>query len=197
MNNNIKTNMNKKKLGLAVLIIVVLILVIVLSLNATKTNPTTKKNTQNSATNQAQNSQTPPIPTATSNIPVGPSIISSSSEVVASLSSLPGSEAAPKQEVVAADKIPSASIKLSVSESGFSPKSFTIKAGQKTSIAITNNSTSTHVFIFPNASLMGLQTMVSPGETKVTTFTAPNVGTYPFRDDIPSFRQNTGNMIVN
>lgn len=191
-----KISMNKKTLGLAVLIIVVLILVIVLSLNATKNNPTVKKDIQGMPTGQTQNNQTPSNLETGTTTPVVPSTVSSNPEVAAALSSIPGSEAAPKQEVVAADKIPSASIKLSVSESGFTPKDFTIKASQKTFLAITNTGSSAHVFIFPNVALMGLQTMVLPGETKVTTFIAPDAGTYQFRDDIPNFRQNTGEMIV-
>lgn len=128
--------------------------------------------------------------------PVNPTVTSNNPAVIASLSSMPGSPEAPKQEIVAADKIPAAAIKLSVSDSGFSPKEFTIKSGQEVSLAITAVGSSTHVFIFPIASLMGLQTMVSNEETKVITFTAPDPGQYGFRDDIPSFRMNTGTMIV-
>lgn len=128
--------------------------------------------------------------------PVNPTVTSNNPAVIASLSSMPGSPEAPKQEVVAADKIPATAIKLSVSDSGFSPKEFTIKSGQEVSLAITAVGSSTHVFIFPIASLMGLQTMVSNEETKVITFTAPDPGQYGFRDDIPSFRMNTGTMIV-
>lgn len=128
--------------------------------------------------------------------PVNPTVTSQNPAVTAALSSMPGTNEAPKQEVVAADKIPAAAIKLSVSDSGFSPKEFTIKSGQEVSLAITAVGSSTHVFIFPIASLMGLQTMVSNQETKVITFTAPDAGSYGFRDDIPNFRQNTGTMIV-
>lgn len=191
--------MNKKTLVLAGIVIVVLVLVIVLSQNA-KTTPTAKNTNQGNLTSQNQASQPNSDVTTdvtTSETPaVSPTVVSSNPVVAATLSSMPGSDAAPKQEVVTADKIPAAAIKLSVSDTGFSPKDFTIKAGQQVSLAITGVGSSTHVFIFPMASLMGLQTMVSGGETKVITFTAPNAGTYTFRDDIPTFRQNTGNMIV-
>ena len=191
--------MNKKTLVLAGIVVVVLVLVIVLSQN-TKTTPTAKNTNQGVPASQNQvNQATSDVTTdvVTSDAPVNnPAAVSSIPEVAATLSSMPGSDAAPKQEVVAADKIPAAAIKLSVSDTGFSPKDFTIKAGQQVSLAITGVGSSTHVFIFPMASLMGLQTMVSGGETKVITFTAPNAGNYTFRDDIPMFRANTGTMIV-
>ena len=112
------------------------------------------------------------------------------------LSAFPGSAEAPKQTVVTADKIPTDAIKLAVSASGFSPSSFSVKAGQSVILAISSTDTNTHVFIFPTAALMGLTTMVSGGETKTISFTAPAAGTYSFRDDIPSYRSNTGTMIV-
>jgi heme/copper-type cytochrome/quinol oxidase subunit 2 len=195
MNNNTKKTMNKKTLGLAVLVIVVLVLVIVLSLNTNKT--TNKTANQKNQANQSQtNTPEASNPVATVTEQINPGAVSASPVVAAALSSMPGSENAPKQEVVKDDKIPAKAIKLSVSESGFTPKEFTVSSGQEVSLAISNTGNSTHVFIFPMASLMGLQTMVSAGETKVTTFTAPNAGTYTFRDDIPNFRQNVGNMIV-
>ena len=112
------------------------------------------------------------------------------------LGAMPGSAEAPKQELVAADKIPAKAIKLSVSSAGFSPKEFSIKAGEEVSLALTSTGTSSHVFLFPSASFMSLTMMVSNNETKVITFTAPDAGTYEFRDDIPEFRMNTGKMIV-
>ena len=212
-------NMNKKvnKILLAVVIIVVaLILVIIFTLNSStpstgslaNQNNTIKVNDLNNSANQNQlnsNEVVPSenIPTGTStisNVPaptaINPTVTSENPAVTAALSSLPGSDAAPKQAVIKAEEIPSAAIKLSVSDSGFTPKEFTIKAGQQVSLAITAVGSSTHVFIFPMASLMGLQTMVSNQETKMITFTAPNAGTYTFRDDIPGFRENTGSMIV-
>ncbi len=128
--------------------------------------------------------------------PTNPSVTSNNPTVLSSLSSMPGTSEAPKQEVIAADKIPGEALKLTVSDAGFSPKEFTIQAGQKVSLAITSLDMNTHVFIFPNAALMGLQTMVLGQETKLLTFTAPDPGIYEFRDDIPNLRANTGKMII-
>ena len=206
--------MNKKvnKILLAVVIIVVaLILVIILALNpkvpstgsTANQNNTIKVNdlTDSANQNQVDSNETIPAGSITAGISttptaINPIVTSENPAVTAALSSMPGSNEAPKQVVVKAEEIPSAAIKLSISDSGFTPKEFTIKAGQQVSLAITAVGSSTHVFIFPMASLMGLQTMVSNQETKLITFTAPNAGTYTFRDDIPDFRQNTGAMIV-
>lgn len=115
---------------------------------------------------------------------------------IKALAVMPGSPEAPKQEVVETSKISDEAIKLTVSDTGFEPKEFTIQAGQKVSLAVTASGDNTHVFIFPNASLMGLTMMVSNNETKVISFTAPAAGTYEFRDDIPTYRDNVGTMIV-
>lgn len=190
--------MNKKAIILTVIVVVLLAIVIVLALNANKIKPANTNQgtpTVQNPTNQPSGSI--PLGNASATQAVSPATVSSNPEVAASLGSLPGSAEAPKQELVTSTaEIPSAAIKLSVSDTGFKPDTFSIKAGQEVSLALTAIGSSTHVFIFPNASLMGLQIMVSAGETKVLTFTAPNAGSYPFRDDIPSFRQNTGTMIV-
>ena len=214
--------MNKKvnKILLAVVIIVVALILVIIFTLSPKTpstgslanqNNTIKVNDLNNSVNQNQTAPVNPseiapagtAPAGTStlaNVPapttINPTVTSENPAVTAALSSMPGSNEAPKQAVIKAEEIPSAAIKLSVSDSGFTPKEFTIKAGQEVSLAITAVGSSTHVFIFPMASLMGLQTMVSNGETKMITFTAPNAGTYTFRDDIPDFRKNTGSMIV-
>jgi plastocyanin len=112
------------------------------------------------------------------------------------LAVMPGSPEAPKQEVVETSKISEEAIKLTVSDSGFEPKEFTIKSGQEVSLAVTSSGDNVHVFLFPNASLMGLTMMVSNNETKVINFTAPAAGSYEFRDDIPTYRDNVGTMIV-
>lgn len=216
--------MNKKVnkiLWAVVIIVVALILVIILTLNP-KTPATAPINSDSpSEIIPAENIPSEAVPTAaitnvntpggTSTTPIvvtpatstaptfetiNPPVTTANPAVAAALSSMPGTNEAPKQVVVKAEEIPAAAIKLSVSDSGFTPKEFTIKAGQQVSLAITAVGSSTHVFIFPMASLMGLQTMVSNQETKIITFTAPNVGTYTFRDDIPEFRKNTGAMIV-
>ncbi|MFA6194799.1 MAG: cupredoxin domain-containing protein [Patescibacteria group bacterium] len=113
-----------------------------------------------------------------------------------SLKALPNAPEAPKKELVNNNDIPAAAIRLDISSDGFSPKEFRIKAGAEVVLALAATDGNAHVFIFPNASLMGLTTMVLAGETKIITFTAPAAGSFSFRDDIPGFRENIGTMIV-
>jgi plastocyanin len=92
--------------------------------------------------------------------------------------------------------IPADAIKLEVSATGFNPSQFTIKAGEAATIAFSSTDNSPHIFLFPQANLINLTTMVLGRETKLINFTAPAAGVYNFRDDIPNNRNNTGQMIV-
>lgn len=179
---------NKKNLSIIILaVILVLLLVLVVALksyqpvNPGNTNPSSVKNGA-SGINSSNN------PSASSQI--------SSSTPISPLSVMPGSPEAPKPETVAADKIPVSAINIKISASGFSPDKFIVQAGQPVSLALTSTDNNTHVFVFPNASLMALTVMVRGGETKIIKFNAPATGSYTFRDDIPSYRNNTGIMIV-
>lgn len=116
---------------------------------------------------------------------------------IGDISAMPDSSEAPKQEVVTKEsELPLGAIKLEVSDTGFNPKQFKVLAGKPVTLALTATGANTHVFIFPNSSLMGLTVLIHGGETKTINFVSPAAGTYSFRDDIPTFRQNTGEMIV-
>jgi len=132
-------------------------------------------------------------PPATPAIPLATSVPTT---FTGNLNAMPGSPEAPTQVLIDPKKVPSSAVKISVSDKGFSPKEFTVQAGKPVILALTGTDTNTHVLIFPASSLMSLMLVVSNGATRVVTFTAPVAGTYAFRDDIPSNRANTGNMIV-
>ena len=117
--------------------------------------------------------------------------LSTSTNFTGSLNTLPGSLDAPQQIQVETAQIPVGSVRLEISDSGFSPKEFTVLANQPVTLAIAAQGSNTHVFLFPNAALMGLTMMIAGGETKIINFTAPAPGDYSFRDDIPTFRANT------
>jgi len=196
--------MNKKKLIILGIVALILLAVLIAALSRNQTvmskvNSGSKNITNNSATpsTPAQNGSAPAT-AGTAGTAGGTSLSSSTAPVIVStpLSAMPGSTEAPKQETVEVTKVPSKAIKLSVSNDGFTPKEFTVSAGKSVTLAVTSVGDGTHVFLFPNASLMALTMMVSNGETKVITFDAPAAGTYQFRDDIPSFRANVGTMIV-
>jgi hypothetical protein len=112
------------------------------------------------------------------------------------LNALPGSPEAPKQIEVKTSEIPAQAVKIDITATGFSPKEFRVKEGAAITLALSASDGQTHVFIFPDASLMGLTTMVLGGSIKTLTFNAPKAGSYSFRDDIPQFRANSGVMIV-
>ncbi|MFA6995584.1 MAG: cupredoxin domain-containing protein [Patescibacteria group bacterium] len=207
--------MNKKILTIVVVVaVVILVAILALALN---NNPGLNKN-NTAATDQADNSAVTDL-SNTQAAQVSPGAMprdevkdqaliaenlknktGSLTAVIApsdNLSATPGSPEAPKQEVVTStDKIPAKAIKIQISADGFKPKTFSVNAGQSVTLALTSTDNNAHVFIFPTASLMALTTMVLNGETKTITFNAPAAGTYSFRDDIPSYRSNTGEMIV-
>ncbi|MEI6529787.1 MAG: cupredoxin domain-containing protein [Candidatus Falkowbacteria bacterium] len=188
--------MNNKKLTILIAVVVIILAVILFAVlsnkknavaptnNVIKSNPVVKESA--TATPEVEKVVVPEGVDASTMVPVIPK----------PLSAMPGSAEAPKQVVVETNNIPKSAIKLTLSDTGFTPKEFTVSAGQKVSLAISSESNSTHVFIFPNAALMALTMMISGGQTRVMEFTAPPAGIYAFRDDIPSFRNNTGTMIV-
>lgn len=190
--------MNNKKVTIMVVLLLLILAVVVFAVMSQKNNGLTASknpkatNVVNEKTNSSQSLSTEKEEA----LPEGVDADTVAPSAPAQLSVMPGSPEAPKQAVIKAEEVPAAAIKLTVSDSGFSPKEFTVQAGQKASLAVTASGDNTHVFIFPNASLMALTMMVSGGETKVMEFTAPAAGTYTFRDDIPTFRNNTGTMIV-
>lgn len=190
--------MNNKKLAILIAVVVLIVAVIAFAFLNNKKGTTTPVNNVPKS-NVPANSKVDTAAPAVADEVVVPEGVDASTmvpAVPATLSVMPGSPEAPKQAVVDVKEIPASTIKLTVSDTGFSPKEFTVSAGQKVSLAITPLGNNTHVFIFPNASLMALTMMVADGETKVIDFVAPSAGSYTFRDDIPSFRNNTGTMIV-
>ncbi len=189
--------MNNKKLTILIAVLVIILVVILFAFLSNKKSPLKSVNTEvqpNTVSSETGAATSSPQTNEASLEGVDISTIEP--VVPAALGELPGSSEAPKQAVVETSNIPVNAVKLSVSDTGFSPKEFTVSAGEKVSLAITSTSNGAHVFIFPNASLMGLTMMVLGGETKLIEFTAPAAGSYAFRDDIPSYRGNTGTMIV-
>lgn len=186
--------MSKKQTIIFVLVVfIVLVAIIALVLKSQMKSGTGVPAT--GQTNAPGQSQTPVSSSVTENASVAPPV--ESIQVAGPvLNALPGSPEAPKQEVVTPDKIPAQAVKMNITASGFSPKTFRVKAGAEITLALTASDGNTHVFLFPNASLMGLTTMVLGGETKTLIFNAPIAGSYPFRDDLPAYRSNTGTMIV-
>lgn len=194
--------MNKKNLIFAIVILAIILAIIIGVVIKTNNdqkiaNQDQSLNNQTNQTNQtAVTENTPADNTASGTNTQSFGTPTAPAAIQADLGMLPGSEGGPKQEVIKAEEIPASALTLKVSDTGFIPAKFTIKAGQKVTLAVTSVGGNSHNFLFLDARLMGINTMVSAGETKTVTFTAPPAGSYSFRDDIPTFRKNTGTMIV-
>lgn len=106
---------------------------------------------------------------------------------------------APQQTLaVAKESLPASVIKLDVSkDGGFTPNSFTVKAGSAVTVSITNKDTASSVtFAFTDPSMVGLVMGAGPSETRAISFNAPTkAGEYQFVDGIPG-HSGTGKMIV-
>ncbi len=200
--------MDKKKLTILIIVILIILAVILIAVfggNKTLNKPTNSNNlgqANNSVASRSADYVPSPAelgnsaPKTSASVQTPQTGSSTAVKINNTLSVMPGSPEAPKQETVDSSKIPDKAIKLSVSESGFTPKEFSVTSGQAVSLAITSVGSGSHVFLFPDATLMALTVMVSNGETKIINFTAPAAGSYLFRDDLPAFRANTGTMIV-
>jgi len=111
----------------------------------------------------------------------------------------PGAPEAPQQTApISVEALPSDSIKLTGSASGFNPNSFSVKAGQLVTLSLTSVDGMTHVFLFDNPSLAAVAIGVGPNETRAITFNAPETGEYAFHCDVPghSARGEKGVMTV-
>lgn len=135
----------------------------------------------------------------------GASAVSSTGQVVTQqgapvkLDATPGTPEAPQQSnPIGANSIPAGAVKLSISAAGFSPNTFSVRAGDPVTITLTSTDSQTHVLLFEDASLAALAVGVGPGETRAITFNAPKAGTYAFHCDVPGHagRGERGTMTV-
>jgi hypothetical protein len=114
-------------------------------------------------------------------------------------SARPGDINAPLESApVDVNKLPSDTVKLSITPLAITPAEFTVNAGQAVSIAVTAVD-SVEVFKFEDSSLLAIAVGLEPKQTRVITFNAPvKLGEYVFYSDFSSHRQNgaVGKMIV-
>lgn len=96
-------------------------------------------------------------------------------------------------------EIPAGAIRIGVSAKGFSPSSFTVKKGEKVTLAVTSEDEWVHVFKFKDPSLKKIALGLAPHQTRIITFYAPQkAGEYEFYCDVPGHQQRgeKGVMIV-
>ena len=215
--NNPSPKMNKKKMMILVAALTVVIIIAVVVLLVTKKGNNTTTAPENQAnegtTTEVTGTDGTPAPAvaleekngAKAQVPGGSLVtkdnkVITSEGVVTQNNAVPASPTAPKQTpVIAKESLPTSVIKLDDSSTGFSPNSFTVKAGAPVTLAVTSADKSTHVFFFDDASLGAVAIGVDPGTTRAITFNAPTkAGEYTFRCDVPGHAQRgeTGKMIV-
>ncbi|HXF44060.1 MAG TPA: cupredoxin domain-containing protein [Candidatus Paceibacterota bacterium] len=132
----------------------------------------------------------PPTPVAPGTSPVtaeGEVITDSGNPV--RLDVTPGTPEAPQQSnPISREILPESAIQIEVSDQGFSPTTFTVKAGEAVTLSLTSVGSQTHVFKFENPSLKAVAIGVGPEETRAITFNAPTAGSYAFYCDVPGHR---------
>lgn len=89
-------------------------------------------------------------------------------------------------------------IKLSVSESGFSPNAFTVKEGVQVVLVLENKGKKTHSFAFKDPIFSPVNISAGPGESRGIQFYALRKGEYVFRCDLPGHEDagEVGTMTV-
>ena len=111
----------------------------------------------------------------------------------------PGSPNAPQQSTPIADtQIPVGSVRLTMREGSFVPKSFTIRKGEEITLAVSSGDDRTHVFMFKDTRLSAVAIGVGPGETRLMKFAVPVAGEFDFFCAVPGHEGagERGRMIV-
>jgi heme/copper-type cytochrome/quinol oxidase subunit 2 len=204
---------NKQKLWILLGVIVVIFLIILVAAQGKKTPQKTGINNQ-AKNEQAKNNPVPPTPgapvvnsalkDAVAVVP-GANLVSKDNKVLtiegdlAQNSATPMSPQAPHQtgpidKGSLSDKV----VKLTITTKGWSPNSFTVKAGEPVSLSVTSGDV-THIFKFDDPSLSAVALGLGDKETRAITFNAPTkAGEYTFHCDVPGHtgRGEVGKMIV-
>ncbi|MFA6995620.1 MAG: cupredoxin domain-containing protein [Patescibacteria group bacterium] len=137
----------------------------------------------------------------------GASLITASNIVVTpqgtpvKLNVAPASFDAPTESApVASSSIPNNAntIKMTISAAGFTPNTFTVKAGQLVNFALTSTDNFSHIWMPDDPALTGTILGVAGMETRMKSWNAPKKGTYPFHCVVPGHaaRGEAGTMIV-
>lgn len=173
--------MKKNILISAIILIVVILVIIAAVLSGRKMSK--EQNGSEKQTNQ-QNTDTVPEEIVADIAAEGEAV--EQEEII-----LPVAE---RQEITG-DTIPKGAIKLTVSNDGFSPSQFTVKAGESIALAITSTDADNfHSFLFlQDPTLALVNATINSGSTQLLKFVAPKAGEYIFQDDQST---NHGTMIV-
>lgn len=188
--------MNKKKLiTLIIVLLVAVILVVVILMNPkTPTKPQTEKNNVTPVANLDNSSESESSNTLSgkTELITGDESVEVFSEV---LDVTPIIAEAPREDILENSKQELKTVNLAISETGFSPKTFTVKTGQVITLNLGVTDENTHAFNFTNVELIASDVTVTAGYSLGFNIVAPlEAGTYTFHDAL--FPENTGKMIV-
>lgn len=101
----------------------------------------------------------------------------------------------PEEVLEATAEAGSKTVNLKVSETGFSPSEFKVKAGQVITLNLGSIDESAHAFAFVEEGLLSSSVMVTAGYSLGFSFVAPSeTGVINFYDE--KFPENKGRMIV-
>jgi len=108
-------------------------------------------------------------------------------------------EAPQRTDISNPDVLPPEAIKLTVSNQGFNPAQFEVKAGQVVTLGLSTTD-GVHTIVFDDPSLQAIRLNVNPEAARAITFNAPTeAGEYSFYCDVPGHREDngeTGVMVV-
>jgi len=183
--------MNKKKLiTLIIVLLVAVILVVVILMNPKETiNPQGENMLKNPPSNSDISSESV---TGKTELITGDESVEVFSEV---LDITPIIAEAPREDILENSKQELKTVNLAISETGFSPKTFTVKTGQVITLNLGVTDENTHAFNFTNVELIASDVTVTAGYSLGFNIVAPlEAGTYTFHDAL--FPENTGKMIV-
>ena len=193
---------SKKKIILFVsaVLVAIILLIVILLINKGNRNtttiyqtPTSENNQSSEVSNENQTNSEAASNSQNTGTTTAPEKKITKNDVA------PISSVAPQQiNVQNANQVASSASKLNVSNTGFSPKEFSVKAGAPVTLSVTSVD-GIHTLVFDDASLSAITLGINPLKTAVISFTAPTkTGNYSFRCNIPGHdtRGETGQMIV-
>ena len=96
-------------------------------------------------------------------------------------------------------EVPEEAIKISITEQGITPTTFTVKAGEEVTMSISSGDQWTHIFKFRNEALKAVAVGIGPKETRAISFVAlKEKGEYEYYCDVPGHteRGEKGIMII-
>lgn len=220
MENNQTKPANSKKLmvliGVLAVIVVIAIIVAMTSkkpAEQTNTNAVDTTQTETAATTTEETSPTPDLGAINAALKDAVQVVPGASPVKdnkvltmegkpVNNAATPMSPQAPQQTAPiseAAVKNNTGIVKIQVSATGFNPASFSVKAGEAVTIAVTSADDFTHIFAFSDKSLEAVAVGLAPGETRAISFNAPTkAGEYEYKCGVPGHagRGEVGKMIV-